>query len=69
MPTTGSTTRPNTPSGTASSTPTPTNLKDAVYGLPELYRDEIRTASLVANPGCYPTSAILALAPLLRSRR
>jgi N-acetyl-gamma-glutamyl-phosphate reductase len=41
------------------------NLKDAVYGLPELYRNEIRTASLVANPGCYPTSAILALAPLL----
>jgi N-acetyl-gamma-glutamyl-phosphate reductase len=43
----------------------PANLKDAVYGLPELYRDDIRTASLVANPGCYPTSAILALAPLL----
>ena len=37
----------------------PRDLKDAVYGLPELYRDEIRTASLVANPGCYPTSAIL----------
>ncbi len=36
------------------------------YGLPELYRDRIREASLVANPGCYPTSAILALAPLLR---
>jgi N-acetyl-gamma-glutamyl-phosphate reductase len=43
----------------------PENLKDAVYGLAELYRDEIRTAQLVANPGCYPTSAILALAPLL----
>ncbi|MGD9635920.1 MAG: N-acetyl-gamma-glutamyl-phosphate reductase [Pirellulales bacterium] len=43
------------------------NLKDAVYGLPELYRDEIRSASLVANPGCYPTSAILALAPLLEA--
>lgn len=43
------------------------NLKDAVYGLPELYRDEIRTAPLVANPGCYPTSAILALAPLLEA--
>ena len=47
----------------------PAARKDAVYGLPELFRDEIRTASLVANPGCYPTSAILALAPLLRSRR
>jgi N-acetyl-gamma-glutamyl-phosphate reductase len=43
------------------------NLKDAVYGLPELYRDDIRTANLVANPGCYPTSAILALAPLLEA--
>ena len=43
------------------------NLRDAVYGLPELYRDDIRTASLVANPGCYPTSAILALAPLLEA--
>ncbi len=37
----------------------------AVYGLPELYREEIRRAELVANPGCYPTGAILALAPLL----
>jgi N-acetyl-gamma-glutamyl-phosphate reductase len=45
----------------------PVNLKDAVYGLPELYRDEIRQTSLVANPGCYPTSAILALAPLLEA--
>jgi N-acetyl-gamma-glutamyl-phosphate reductase len=44
-----------------------TNLKDAVYGLPELYREEIRTANLIANPGCYPTSAILALAPLLEA--
>lgn len=43
------------------------NLKDAVYGLPELYRDDIRSASLIANPGCYPTSAILALAPLLEA--
>lgn len=38
-----------------------------VYGLPELYRDRIRSADLVANPGCYPTSAILALAPLLKA--
>jgi len=42
-------------------------LKEAVYGLPEIYRDEIRKASLVANPGCYPTSVILALAPLLEN--
>jgi len=39
----------------------------AVYGLPELYRDRIRDARLVANPGCYPTSAALALAPLVRN--
>jgi len=38
----------------------------AVYGLPELYRDQIRQATLVANPGCYPTSAILPLFPLLK---
>ncbi len=43
----------------------PELLADAVYGLPELYRDAIRTADLVGNPGCYPTSAILAGAPLL----
>lgn len=41
------------------------NLDHAVYGLPELYADEIRTARLVANPGCYPQTAILGLAPLL----
>lgn len=41
-------------------------LKQAVYGLPELYRNEIKSATLVANPGCYPTSAILGLVPLLR---
>ena len=39
----------------------------AVYGLPELYRRQIREAALVANPGCYPTSVILGLAPLLKS--
>ena len=44
---------------------TPELLKEAVYGLPELYRESIRTARLVANPGCYPTSIILAAAPLL----
>jgi len=37
------------------------------YGLPELFRDQIREARLVANPGCYPTSAIVALAPLLKA--
>lgn len=40
------------------------NLDKAVYGLPELYRSEIKTCSLLANPGCYPTSVILAVAPL-----
>jgi len=37
------------------------------YGLPELFREQIRQSSLVANPGCYPTSAILPLAPLLKA--
>jgi len=41
------------------------NLKKAIYGLPELNRVKIKTASLLANPGCYPTCAILSLAPLL----
>lgn len=45
----------------------PELLKEAVYGLPELHRTEIKNARLVANPGCYPTSAILALAPLLKN--
>jgi N-acetyl-gamma-glutamyl-phosphate reductase len=42
----------------------PELLGDAVYGLPELHRDAVRDAGLVASPGCYPTAAILALAPL-----
>jgi N-acetyl-gamma-glutamyl-phosphate reductase len=42
----------------------PELLEDAVYGLPELYRREIAEAELVANPGCYPTATVLALAPL-----
>ena len=46
----------------------PDLLAEAVYGLPELYREGIRNAQLIANPGCYPTSAILALAPLLSRR-
>jgi len=41
--------------------------REAVYGCPELHRDAIRTARLVANPGCYATSIILALAPLLEA--
>jgi N-acetyl-gamma-glutamyl-phosphate reductase len=45
----------------------PDGLTDAVYGLPEYYRDAIAQASLVANPGCYPTCSILAIAPLLRA--
>jgi len=43
------------------------NLAQAVYGLPELFRDEIKGTNLVANPGCFPTGAILAVAPLLKA--
>jgi N-acetyl-gamma-glutamyl-phosphate reductase len=42
----------------------PALLEGAAYGLPELHREQIRAAELVANPGCYPTAALLALAPL-----
>ncbi|MDI6641383.1 MAG: N-acetyl-gamma-glutamyl-phosphate reductase [Elusimicrobiota bacterium] len=45
----------------------PRLLKNAVYGLPELYREKIKTAELIANPGCYPTSIILGCIPLLKS--
>ncbi len=41
------------------------NLSRSVYGLPEIYRANIRQAALIANPGCYPTVSILALAPLV----
>ena len=44
----------------------PELLPQAVYGLPELYRERIRAACLVANPGCYPTAAICALWPLIK---
>ena len=44
------------------------NLTQAVYGLPEIYGDDIATAQLVANPGCYPQTAILGLAPLVAGR-
>jgi N-acetyl-gamma-glutamyl-phosphate reductase len=46
--------------------PAPKLLQKAVYGLPELHRAEIAKASLVANPGCYPTGALLALAPAVK---
>jgi N-acetyl-gamma-glutamyl-phosphate reductase len=44
----------------------PAWMNEAVYGLPELHRERIAGASLVANPGCYPTAALLALGPLIR---
>src|SRR4029077_20782774 len=44
------------------------HLAEAVYGLPEIYGDEIPTAQLVANPGCYPQPAILGLAPLVAGK-
>ena len=47
--------------------PAPELLEEAVFGLTELYRDDIKDARLVANPGCYPTSAILALAPAIKA--
>jgi N-acetyl-gamma-glutamyl-phosphate reductase len=47
--------------------PNPELIDEAVYGLPELYREQLRGARLVANPGCYPTAAILSLAPLARA--
>jgi N-acetyl-gamma-glutamyl-phosphate reductase len=43
------------------------NLPRAAFGLPELFREQIKGAKLVANPGCYPTGAILAIAPLLKN--
>jgi len=44
------------------------NLSKAVYGLPELYYDAIKKAKLIANPGCYPTSVILGIAPMLKEK-
>ncbi|MFC1913857.1 N-acetyl-gamma-glutamyl-phosphate reductase, partial [Chloroflexota bacterium] len=46
--------------------PSPKLLEQAVYGLPELHRSQVAPAQLVANPGCYPTGAILALAPAVK---
>jgi len=44
------------------------NLSHAVYGLPEMFREQIKSAKLVANPGCFPTSAILGMLPFLSKR-
>lgn len=43
-------------------------LQDVVYGLPELNREKVKSCNLLANPGCYPTATILALAPLLKNK-
>lgn len=48
--------------------PAPESLKEAVYGLPEIHREEIATAKIVASAGCYPTSIILPLVPLLKQK-
>jgi len=48
--------------------PAPELLAKSVYGLPEIYRDKIKDAALVASPGCYPTSIILPIVPLLRAK-
>jgi N-acetyl-gamma-glutamyl-phosphate reductase len=48
--------------------PAPQLLGEAVYGLTELYRSQVASAQLVANPGCYPTGAVLALAPALKAK-
>lgn len=47
--------------------PAPALLEKSVYGLPEVYRDKIKQASLIASPGCYPTSILLPTLPLLRA--
>ena len=41
------------------------HIKDAVYGLPEYFKEDIKTAKLIANPGCYPTASLLALLPFI----
>ena len=43
----------------------PAILREAVYGMPEIYREQIKSAQVIGNPGCYPTTEILGLAPLL----
>ncbi len=57
------------PEQTSETWPTPAHQKanaEAVYGLPELYRDQIAKAPIIGCPGCYPTASLLAAAPLLR---
>ncbi len=48
--------------------PAPDLIHQAVYGLPELYRDKIKTAQLVADPGCYPTCSLLGILPALKEK-
>lgn len=48
--------------------PAPELLARAVYGLPEFYREQIKSSSLIASPGCYPTSVLLPVLPLLRAK-
>jgi N-acetyl-gamma-glutamyl-phosphate reductase len=48
--------------------PAPELLKKSVYGLPEIYREQIKKTSLIASPGCYPTSILLPLIPLLKNK-
>lgn len=47
--------------------PAPALVREAVYGLPEIYRESLRSARLIAGPGCYPTCALLGLLPLVRA--
>src|SRR5690242_3377516 len=47
--------------------PAPDLLKNSVYGLPEVYREAIKTSTLIASPGCYPTSVLLPVIPLLKA--
>lgn len=48
--------------------PAPELLAKAIYGLPEVYREQIKTSQLIASPGCYPTSILLPTLPLLKAR-
>jgi N-acetyl-gamma-glutamyl-phosphate reductase len=48
--------------------PAPELLKKSIYGLPEIYREKIKKSSLIASPGCYPTSILLPVIPLLKAR-
>ena len=59
---------PPTRAGTAMSISRPNCSKELIYGLTEIYRDRIKAARLVANPGCYTTCAELALIPLLKAK-